>query len=60
MVNQVLQQYEAKEDNMIAYLALVQLVLSKLKGLSITQILREENAKANKLARLASSPEADL
>ena len=43
VVNQVLQQYEAWEDNMVAYLALVHKATSKLKGMSITQISREEN-----------------
>ena len=42
------------------YLALVKQVIGRLKGWSIANILREENTKANELARLASSPEADL
>ena len=60
VVNQVLQQYEAREDNMIAYLALVHAIIVKLKGMSITQILREENTQADRLAHLASSLESDL
>ena len=60
IVNQVLQKYEAREENMVAYLALVREVASKLQGLSITQILRKENAQADRLARLASSLETDL
>ena len=44
IVNQVLLQYEAREENMVAYLTLVREVTNKLKGLSITQILKEENA----------------
>ena len=36
IVNQVLQQYEAREERMVAYLALVREVTAKLKGLSIT------------------------
>ena len=45
---------------MVAYLALVRQVIGRLKGWSITQILRKENAKVDELARLASSPEVDL
>ena len=60
IVNQVLQQYKAREENMVAYLTLVWEVTSKLKGLSITQIPREENKRADQLARLASSSESDL
>ena len=45
---------------MVAYLALIREVASELKGLSITQIPREENAQADRLARLASSSETDL
>ena len=60
MVNHVLQYYEAREDNMTTYLTLIRQVVEKLKGLSITQIPSEENVKADRLARLASSLEADL
>ena len=60
MVNQVLQQYEAREDNMIAYLTLVHAITGKLKGMSITQIPREENTQADRLAQLASSIESNL
>ena len=45
---------------MIAYLALVHAITDKLKGLPITQIPREKNTQANRLARLASSLESDL
>ena len=45
---------------MMAYLTLFRQVVEKLKGLSITQITREENVKADRLARLASSPMAEL
>ena len=60
MVNQVLRQYEVREDNMVAYLALVHAITVKLKGISIIQIPREENIQADCLARLASSVESDL
>ena len=55
VVNQVLQQYEAREDNMVAYLDQVRKLIAGLKGLSISQIPREENAQADRLAHLASS-----
>ena len=38
VVNQVLQQYEACEDKMVAYLAQVYAITGKLKGMPITQI----------------------
>ena len=60
VVNQVLKLNEVGEDNMMVYLALVKQVVGKLKGLLIAQILREENVKTNRLARLASSPKANL
>ena len=60
MVNQILQLYKARKDNMMAYLALVRQVIGKLKGWSIVQILREGNAKANRLTKLISSHEVDL
>ena len=44
VVNQVLQQYEAREDNMVAYLTLVHSLTGKFKGISVTQIPREDNA----------------
>ena len=56
----MLQQYEAQEENMVAYLALVRGVASKFKGLFITQIPRGENVQSDRLARLASSLESDL
>ena len=36
VVNQVLKQYEAREDNMVAYLAQVRKLIDGLKGLSIS------------------------
>ena len=45
---------------MVAYLTLVQEVTSRLKGLSVTQIPREEYTQVDRLAHLASSSESDL
>ena len=50
VVNQVLQQYKACKDNMVAYLTLVHSITGKLKGIFVTQIPREENAQANRLS----------
>ena len=60
VVNQVLQQYEAREESMTAYLSLVQEITINLKGLSITQIPRKANTEADRLACLSSSSETDL
>ena len=46
--------------DMVAYLTFVRKITSGLKGLSITQILREENTQVDKLAHLVSSLESDL
>ena len=56
----MLQQYEDREENTVAYLILVREVTGKLKGLSITHIPREENAQVDWLARPASSSKTDL
>ena len=45
---------------MVTYLVLVRKAISKLTGLSITQVPREANAVSDRLARLASSSELDL
>ena len=45
---------------MVSYLALVQEVTSRLKGLSITHIRREDNTQADRLAWLVSSSKSDL
>ena len=56
----MLQQYNTQKDNMVFYLALRRKAISKLKSLSITQFLREKNAKADQLARVPSSIETEL
>ena len=60
IVNQVLQQCEARKNNMVAYLTLVRKITNGLKGFSVTQIPREENTQADRLACLTSSSESDL
>ena len=52
IVNQVLRQYEARENNMVAYLSLVHKIARKLKGMSITQKSQKENIQADLLAHL--------
>ena len=44
----------------MAYLVLVKRVVGKLKGWSISQIPRKKNSEADRMAKLASSPEEDL
>ena len=56
----MLQQYEARGDNLISYLVLVRKAISKFKGFSITQIPRERNTKENQLAHLSFSIKSDL
>ena len=60
VVNQVLQQYEAHDESMAAYLSLVREIIAHLKGFSITLIPREANSEADRLAHLASSSKIDL
>ena len=47
--------YEAKEDRMKRYLALTNQLISNFDDVKITQVPREENSKADKVARLALS-----
>ena len=55
MVNQVQGDYLAKDTRMLAYLDEVKNIFRKIKYIKISQILREENKKANALANLAST-----
>ena len=54
MVNQVTGLYQAKGDNMVAYLAKVQEAMKKFKGVRIVQVPREKNHRANVLAKIAT------
>ena len=55
MVNQVTGEYEARELNMIAYLAKVKEALLNFQSHFIKQIPRSENTEADTLSRLAST-----
>ncbi|KAL0303650.1 UNVERIFIED_CONTAM: Retrovirus-related Pol polyprotein from transposon [Sesamum radiatum] len=55
VVKQVKGTYEAKEESMIQYLQQIADLKTKFHHFQITQIPREENAKADSLSKLASS-----
>ncbi|KAK0584361.1 hypothetical protein LWI29_011961 [Acer saccharum] len=55
IVNQVLDEYQARDENMIAYLKLAKELLGRFKEYRIIQIPREENEQASALAKLASA-----
>ena len=54
VVNQVIGLYQAKGDNMVAYLAKVQEAMKKFKGVRIEQVPREKNHRADVLAKIAT------
>ena len=47
-------EYEVKEDKMKRYLALTSQLISNFDDVKITQVPREENSKADEVAKLAS------
>ncbi|KAK0599941.1 hypothetical protein LWI29_010026 [Acer saccharum] len=53
VVNQVLDEYQAREEHMIAYLDIAKKLLRKFKIYNIFQIPQEENEKADALSKLA-------
>ena len=55
VVNQVLDEYQAREEHMIAYLDIAKRLLRKFKMYKIFQIPREKNKKADALSKLASA-----
>ncbi|KAK0594753.1 hypothetical protein LWI29_000130 [Acer saccharum] len=55
VVHQVLNEYQAREEHMIAYLDIAKRLLKKFKAYRISQIPREENEKADALSKLASA-----
>ena len=54
VTGQMNSEYEVKEDKMKRYLALTSQLISNFDDVKITQVPREENSKADKVARLAS------
>ena len=55
VMGQITNEYEAKEDRMKMYLKLTSQLVSNFDDVRITQVPREENFEADKVARLASS-----
>ncbi|KAK0590511.1 hypothetical protein LWI29_028201 [Acer saccharum] len=53
VVNQVLDEYQARDESMIAYLELAKELLERFKEYRIVQVPREENEQADALAKLA-------
>ncbi|GJX64245.1 reverse transcriptase domain-containing protein [Tanacetum coccineum] len=60
VANQVLGAYVAKEENMIKYLEKVKSLLSGFANLSISQVPRSQNKKANALSKIVSTSFAHL
>jgi hypothetical protein len=58
IVGQVNGEYEAKEDRMAKYLNLVKNAIDWFDEVTLVQVPREQNTKADTLAKLASSDEA--
>ncbi|KAK0580513.1 hypothetical protein LWI29_002813 [Acer saccharum] len=55
VVNQVMDEYQVREEHMIAYLDIAKRLLRKFKMYKIRQIPREENEKVDALSKLASA-----
>ncbi|KAK3037579.1 hypothetical protein RJ639_030762 [Escallonia herrerae] len=55
VVNQVLGEYESKDDRKVQYLQVVRTLEAKFKNFTICQKPRDRNAQANSLSRLAST-----
>ncbi|KAK0586754.1 hypothetical protein LWI29_011713 [Acer saccharum] len=55
VVNQILNEYQAREEHMIAYLDIAKRLLRKFIVYRISQIPREENEQADALSKLASA-----
>ncbi|KAK0595586.1 hypothetical protein LWI29_008081 [Acer saccharum] len=55
VVNQVLDEYQARDESMITYLELANELLKRFKEYRIAHVPREENEQADALAKLASA-----
>ncbi|KAK0589760.1 hypothetical protein LWI29_018171 [Acer saccharum] len=55
VVNQVLDEYQARDESMITYLELAKELLGRFKEYRIVHVPREENEQADALAKLASA-----
>lgn len=54
VVNQVTDVYQAKEDNMMAYLEEAKKMMENFEGIKVEQVTRTENHRADTLAKLAT------
>ena len=55
ITGQVTGEFQAKDPQMAAYLKYVQLLKGAFNALELIHVLREQNARADLLAKLASS-----
>ncbi|KAK0579910.1 hypothetical protein LWI29_033406 [Acer saccharum] len=55
VVNQMLDEYQARDESMITYLELAKELLERFKEYRIVHVPREENEQADALAKLASA-----
>ncbi|KAK0607740.1 hypothetical protein LWI29_019669 [Acer saccharum] len=55
VVNQLLDEYQARDESMITYLELAKELLGRFKEYRIVHVPREENEQADALAKLASA-----
>ncbi|KAK0574486.1 hypothetical protein LWI29_024390 [Acer saccharum] len=55
VVNQVLDEYQARDESMITYLELAKELLERFKEYRIVHVPKEENKQADALAKLASA-----
>ncbi|XP_062075100.1 uncharacterized protein LOC133779119 [Humulus lupulus] len=60
VVNQVLEEYQARGTKMAAYLAKAQEMLHNFRRITIQQVPREHNSNADALAKLATTKDAKL
>ena len=60
MVKQVIEEYQARGEKMVAHLKLAQVLQKSFNEHSIVQVPQAENTYADALACLASTKEADL
>ena len=56
---QINEEYQAREEKMVAYLLKAKEILGSLSSYTIRQILRSQNAEADAFAQLASARETD-
>lgn len=60
IVNQVVEEYQSRWENMTLYLAKVESLLQWLAWYRVTQVLREKNLEADSLTQLASDLDGAL